>query len=63
MAVAESARRYGIDLPILLDPAQEENIRKLLEYTTEQFIVYSRALIEAGAHLTMMGESIPKFVK
>jgi len=42
----------------LLDPAEEANIRQLLEYTTEQFIVYARALLEAGAHLTMMGESL-----
>jgi len=42
----------------LLDPVYEEKVHKLLEYATEQFLVYARALIEAGAHLTMMGESI-----
>jgi MtaA/CmuA family methyltransferase len=42
----------------LLDPAQAETVHRLLEYTTAQFLSYARALIDAGAHLTMMGESI-----
>ncbi len=42
----------------LLDPDKEELVHRLLEYTYEQVLVYARALIEAGAHLTMMGESI-----
>lgn len=42
----------------LLDPVYEEKVHKLLEYATEQFLIYARALIDAGAHLTMMGESI-----
>lgn len=45
-------------LMALLDPVYEVNVHKLLEYATEQFLVYARALIDAGAHLTMMGESI-----
>ncbi len=45
-------------LPALLDPDREPLVHRLLEYCTEQVLVYARALIEAGAHLTMMGESI-----
>lgn len=45
-------------LVALLDPDKKEYIHQLLEYTTEQVITYARALTEAGAHLTMMGESI-----
>ena len=41
-----------------IEPQKEELVRRLLEYTTEQVITYGRALIEAGAHLTGMGESI-----
>lgn len=41
-----------------IEPQKEELVRRLLEYTTEQVITYGRALIEAGAHLTCMGESI-----
>ena len=42
----------------LLDPNKEEFVHRLLEYTYEQVLVYARALTDAGAHLTMMGESI-----
>jgi uroporphyrinogen decarboxylase len=42
----------------LLDPSQEILVHKLLEYAYEQTLCYARALIDAGAHLTMMGESI-----
>jgi uroporphyrinogen decarboxylase len=42
----------------LLDPAQEELVHRLLEYTYQQVLAYARALIDAGAHVTMMGESI-----
>jgi uroporphyrinogen decarboxylase len=45
-------------LTLLLQPEMEPQIRRLLEYTTDQVLRYSRALIEAGAYLTMMGESI-----
>lgn len=45
-------------LVALLDPDKEAYVHRLLEYTTEQVLVYARALIDAGAHLTMMGESI-----
>lgn len=45
-------------LPALLDPEKEALVHRLMEYTTEQVLRYARALIEAGAHLTMMGESI-----
>jgi MtaA/CmuA family methyltransferase len=42
----------------LLDPDQEEAVHRLLDYTTEQVITYARALIEAGADMTGMGDSI-----
>ena len=45
-------------LMAVMDPDKEELVRRLLAYTTEQVIVYGRALIDAGAHLTGMGESI-----
>jgi uroporphyrinogen decarboxylase len=45
-------------LMALLDPAQEAWVRKLLEYTYEQVLRYAQALTKAGAHVTMMGESI-----
>ncbi len=41
-----------------MEPEKEELVRRLLAYTTEQVITYGRALIDAGAHLTGMGESI-----
>jgi uroporphyrinogen decarboxylase len=42
----------------LLDPDQEEPVRRLLDYATEQVIRYARALIAAGAHMTGIGDSI-----
>jgi uroporphyrinogen decarboxylase len=42
----------------IIDPAKEELVERLLDYTTQQVITYGRALIEAGAHVTMMGESL-----
>jgi uroporphyrinogen decarboxylase len=45
-------------LVALLDPSQERWVHRLLEYAYEQILRYARALIDAGAHLTMMGESI-----
>jgi MtaA/CmuA family methyltransferase len=42
----------------IIDPSREELVKRLLDYTTEQVITYGRALIEAGAHVTMMGESL-----
>lgn len=45
-------------LTSLLQPDLEPWVHRLLEYTYEQVLCYARALIEAGAHLTMMGESI-----
>ncbi len=42
----------------LLNPEKEEYARSLLFFASEQVITYARALAEAGAHLTMMGESI-----
>jgi uroporphyrinogen decarboxylase len=45
-------------LVALLDPSQEALVHKLLEYAHEQTLRYARALIDAGAHVTMMGESI-----
>ncbi len=55
-----AAQIVGIEefLIALMDPSRTELVRRLLEYTTEQVITYGRALIDAGAHLTMMGESI-----
>src|SRR3990172_2893978 len=44
-------------LTALMEPAKHEFVRRLLEYTTEQVIIYGRALIDAGAHLTGMGDS------
>ena len=45
-------------LVALMDPGQSELVGRLLDYSTEQVITYGRALVDAGAHLTMMGESI-----
>jgi MtaA/CmuA family methyltransferase len=45
-------------LMALMEPAKEEHVRRLLEFTTQQVITYGRALIEAGAHITGMGDSI-----
>ena len=45
-------------LAVLLDPSQEAGVHRLLEYACEQVLRYARALLEAGTHLTMMGESI-----
>ena len=42
----------------LMEPAKHEYVRRLLEYTTQQVITYGRALVEAGAHMTGMGDSI-----
>lgn len=55
-----AAQIVGIEefLVALMDPGQTELVERLLEYATEQVIAYGRALIDAGAHLTMMGESV-----
>lgn len=45
-------------LVALMMPAKHEHLARLLEYATQQVITYARALIEAGAHMTGMGESI-----
>jgi MtaA/CmuA family methyltransferase len=45
-------------LMALTDPDKEPFVRRLLDYATEQVITYARALIEAGAHMTGMGDSI-----
>jgi MtaA/CmuA family methyltransferase len=45
-------------LMALTDPDREGFVRRLLDYTTQQVIRYARALIEAGAHMTGMGDSI-----
>jgi MtaA/CmuA family methyltransferase len=42
----------------VMEPSKEPYLARLLEYTTEQVIAYGRALMEAGAHMTGMGESI-----
>jgi MtaA/CmuA family methyltransferase len=41
-----------------MEPDKHELVTRLLEYTTEQVITYGRALIEAGADITGMGDSI-----
>ncbi len=45
-------------LVALIDPDKEQYVDQLLEYASEQVMTYARALSEAGAHLTMIGESI-----
>ena len=45
-------------LTAVLDPDKEALIRRLLDYATEQVLRYARALHDAGAHLTMIGDSI-----
>jgi uroporphyrinogen decarboxylase len=45
-------------LVALLNPKKEAYVHRLLEYAYEQTLNYARSLIEAGAHFTMMGESI-----
>ncbi|GAB4549787.1 MAG: methylcobamide--CoM methyltransferase [Anaerolineae bacterium] len=45
-------------LMALLDPSQQALVHRLLEYSYEQVLRYAGALLDAGAHLTMMGESI-----
>ena len=42
----------------VMEPDKEPYVERLLEYTTEQVIAYGRALMDAGAHMTGMGESI-----
>jgi uroporphyrinogen decarboxylase len=55
-----AAQIVGIEefLLALVNPKKTELVERLLRYTTEQVITYGRALIEAGAHVTMMGESL-----
>jgi MtaA/CmuA family methyltransferase len=45
-------------LMALTDPDREDLVRRLLDYATQQVIRYARALIDAGAHMTGMGDSI-----
>jgi uroporphyrinogen decarboxylase len=45
-------------LMALTDPDKEALVGRLLDYATEQVITYARALIEAGAHMTGIGDSI-----
>ncbi len=45
-------------LMALTDPDKEGLVRRLLDYATQQVITYARALLEAGAHMTGMGDSI-----
>ena len=42
----------------VMEPTRSRTSTRLLEYATEQVIAYGRALMEAGAHMTGMGESI-----
>ena len=42
----------------VMEPDKEPYLTRLLDYATEQVIAYGRALMEAGADMTGMGESI-----
>jgi uroporphyrinogen decarboxylase len=42
----------------LMMPAKHEHLARLMEYTTQQVMTYARALVDAGAHMTGMGDSI-----
>ncbi|MFO1539242.1 MAG: uroporphyrinogen decarboxylase family protein [Chloroflexota bacterium] len=55
-----AAQILGIEefLIALMEPDHAELVEQLLEYTTAQVITYASALLDAGAHLTMMGESL-----
>ncbi|MFN8620940.1 MAG: uroporphyrinogen decarboxylase family protein [Chloroflexota bacterium] len=55
-----AAQIVGIEdfLVALMDPRKADLVEQLLTYTTEQVITYALALHAAGAHLTMMGESV-----
>lgn len=55
-----AAQIVGIEdfLVALMDPRKAELVERLLAYTTEQVVTYASALLAAGAHLTMMGESV-----
>lgn len=55
-----AAQIVGIEefLIAIMDPRQADHVERLLEYATAQVITYATALIDAGAHLTMMGESV-----
>jgi uroporphyrinogen decarboxylase len=45
-------------LTALLDAEQEVYVHQLLHYCTDTIACYARALHDAGAHLTMIGDSI-----
>lgn len=55
-----AAQIVGIEefLMAIMEPSKADLVEALLAYTTEQVIRYACALTDAGAHLTMMGESI-----
>ncbi len=55
-----AAQILGIEefLIALMEPEHAAHVEELLEYTTAQVIRYASALLDAGAHLTMMGESL-----
>lgn len=55
-----AAQIVGIEefLMAIMEPSKADLVEALLTYTTEQVIRYACALSDAGAHLTMMGESI-----
>jgi uroporphyrinogen decarboxylase len=42
----------------LLDPSKRGYVDRLLDYAADQVITYARALIDAGGHMTGMGDSI-----
>ncbi len=55
-----AAQIVGIEefLMAIMEPHRARFVEALLAYTTEQVTRYALALLDAGAHLTMMGESI-----
>lgn len=55
-----AAQIVGIEefLMAIMEPEKAPYVEALLAYTTEQVTRYAIALVDAGAHLTMMGESI-----
>ena len=55
-----AAQIVGIEefLVAIMEPRKADLVEQLLEYATAQVITYATALLEAGAHLTMMGESV-----
>lgn len=45
-------------LVALIEPGKAGLVERLLDYAADQVVTYGRALLDAGAHVTMMGESL-----